>query len=115
MLITLTPGSTGRRKDYFSWRTNLGGSPTNSRGSPHKFKRWPPPRAWHGSLAHVALWSVRPTKIQEVAPPRAWRGILVCVALSSIQDSPDASMIVRYILVIPTPGMLRQTPVWPCY
>ena len=34
-----------------------------------------------------------------------WRGILLRVALSSIQDPPDASLIVGYILVILTPGM----------
>ena len=41
-----------------------------------------------------------------------WHGTLVRVALSSIQDPSDASMIVRYILVIPTPGMLCRTSVW---
>ena len=45
-----------------------------------------------------------PPQIQEVAPTTLWRDILVRVALSSIQDPPDASMIVRYILVIPTLG-----------
>ena len=52
----------------------------NSRGGPHGFKRWPPPRVWCGTLLSVAL--------------------------SSIQDPPDANTIVGYILVIPTPGML---------
>jgi len=37
------------------------------------------------------------------------------VALSSIQEPPDASTIVGYILVIPTPGMLCRTPEWLCY
>ena len=39
-----------------------------------------------------------------------WRDTLVRMALNSIQDPPDVSMIVGYILVIPTPGMLRRTP-----
>ena len=61
-------------------------APTNSRGGPHRFKRWPPPCVWYY--------------------------ILLRVALSSIQDPPDASTIVGYILVIATPGgMLRRTPV----
>jgi len=48
--------------------------------------------------------------ILEVPPPRVWRGTLIRVALNFIQDPPDTSMIVGYILVIPTPGgMLRQT------
>ena len=45
----------------------------DSRGGPHGFKRWPPPCVWCGTLLHVAL--------------------------SSIQDRPDASTIVGYILV----------------
>jgi len=40
------------------------------------------------------------------------RGTLLHVVLSSIQDSPDASMIVGFILDILTPGgTLRQTPI----
>ena len=93
MLITLTPGGTGRREEvapqiqevtltdsrgvcgvvlcsmwHFALRVDTGGSPTDSRGGPHRFKRWPPP------------W--------------VWCGILLRVALSSIQDPPDASTIV---------------------
>jgi len=51
MLITLTPGDTGRRKDYFLSRIDSG-------GGPHRFKRWPPPRAWCGTLLYVTLCSV---------------------------------------------------------
>ena len=58
----------------------------DSRGGLHGFKRWPPPRVWCGTLFRVTL--------------------------SSIQDPPDASTIVGYILVIPTPGgMICRTPV----
>ena len=86
MLITLIPGSTSRRKDYFSSRIDSGGSPTDSRSGPHRFKRWPPPRVWCGTLLRVAL--------------------------CSIQEPPDTSTIVGYILIIPTPGMLCRTPVF---
>ena len=73
-------------------RQEGGGSPTDSRSGPHRFKRWPPLRVWCDTFAPC--------------------GTLLCVALSSIQDPPDASTIVEYILVIPTPGgMLCQTPV----
>ena len=65
MLITLTPGGTGKREEH------SGGSPTDSRGGPY---------------------------------------YVYGVALNSVQDPPDASTIVGYILVIPTPGMLCRTP-----
>jgi len=71
MLITLTPGGTGRREEialhiqevaptdsrggphhvcgvalcsmwHFALRVDSGGSPIDSRGDPHRFKRWPP-------------------------------------------------------------------------
>ena len=60
-----------------------------------------------GKREEVAL------QIQEVAPTDSRGGPHhVCgVALSSIQDPPDASTIVGYILVIPTPGMLCWTAV----
>jgi len=91
MLITLTPGGIGRRKNYFPWRINSGGSPTDSKGGPHRFKRWPPQHVWHGTLVLVALWSVWgmdskscPHRFKRWPPPRAWRGTLVCVALWSV-------------------------------
>ena len=31
----------------------------DSRGGPHRFKRWPPPREWCGTLFHVALSSIQ--------------------------------------------------------
>jgi len=58
MLIMLTPGGTGRRKEYFLWRIDLGVSPIDSRGNPHRFKRWPPPRVWRDTLLCVVLCSV---------------------------------------------------------
>jgi len=107
MLITLTPGGTGRRKEvalqiqevaptdsrggphhvcgvtfcsmwHFALRVDTGGSPTDSRGGPHhvcgvalcsvwgmdsrggphRFKRWPPPRMWCGTFLRVALSSI---------------------------------------------------------
>ena len=86
MLITLTPGGTGRREKvalqiqemaptdsrgdpnhvcgvalcsmwHSALRFDTGGSPTDSRGVPHRFKRWPPPRVWCGTLLHVAFCS----------------------------------------------------------
>ena len=33
-------------------------SPTDSRGGPHRFKRWPPPRVWYDTLLCVPLCSV---------------------------------------------------------
>jgi len=151
MLITLTPGGTGRREEvapqiqevaptdlrggphhvcgvalcsmwHFSLRVDSGGSPTGSKGGPHRFKRWPLPRVWCGILLCVALYFVwgmnsggDPHRFKRWSPPCVWCGTLLCVALSSIQDPPDASTIVRYILVMPTPCMLCRTPVWPCY
>jgi len=74
MLITLTPGDTGRREEVAlqiqevastnsrggphhvrgvalcSVWVDTGGSPIDSRGGPHRFKRWPPPRVWCGTL-----------------------------------------------------------------
>jgi len=96
-----------------------GGSPTDSIGDPHRFKRWPPPPVWCGTLLHVALcslWGIdsrgaQPHRFKRWPPPRVWRGTLFRMALSSIQDPPDSSMIVGFILVIPTPGMLCRTPV----
>ena len=87
MFITLTPGGTGRREKvalqiqevaptdsrggphhvcgvalcsmwHFALRVDTGGSPTDSRGGPHRFKRWPPPCVWCGTLLCVALCSV---------------------------------------------------------
>ena len=92
MLITLTPGGTGRREEvvlqiqevaltdsrggphhvwcgtllgvtlcsmwHFALRVDSGGSPTDSRGGPYRFKRWPPPRVWCDNLLCVALCSV---------------------------------------------------------
>jgi len=88
---------------------NSRGDPTDSRGDPHRFNRWPPPRVWYGTLLHVALFSVwgmdsrgGPHRFKRWPPPRVWRGTLLRMALSSIQDLSDASTIVGYILVIPT-------------
>ena len=56
-------------------RIDPGGSPADSRGGPHRFKRRPPPRVWCGTLLCVALCSVwgmdsggDPPQTQEVAP-----------------------------------------------
>ena len=35
------PGGTGRREEYFLWRIDSGGSPTDSRGGTNRFKRCP--------------------------------------------------------------------------
>jgi len=134
-------------------RQEEGSSPIDSRGSPHRFKRWPPLRVWCGTLLHVALFSKGwfrryPHRFERWPPSCVWCGALLCVALCSvwgmdsrgglhgfrggprscvwcgtllrmavsfIQDPLDASTIVEYILVIPTPGMLCRTPVWLCY
>jgi len=82
MLITLILGDIGRREEvalqiqevaptdsrggphhvcgvalcsmwHFTLRVDSGGSPTDSRGGPHKFKSWPPPRVWCGTLLCV--------------------------------------------------------------
>jgi len=87
MLITLTPGGTGKREKvaqqiqevaptdsrggphhvcgvalcsmwHFALRVDIRGSPTDSRGGPHRFKRWPLPRVWCGTLLCVAVCSV---------------------------------------------------------
>ena len=60
--------------------------------------------AWHFTLC--GEW------IQEVAPTTC---VVWHFAPSSIQDPPDVSTIVGYILVIPTPGMLCRTLVLLCY
>jgi len=85
---------------------------------PYRFKRWPPPRVWCGTLLYAALCSVwgmdsrgPPTDLRGGPPPCVWRDTLLRVALSSIRDPADASTIVGYILVIPTPGMLCRTPI----
>ena len=51
MLITLTPGGTGKMKDYFSWRIDSEGSPTDSRGGPH--------HVWRSTLLRVVLSSIQ--------------------------------------------------------
>ena len=66
---------------------------------------------WYFALCGEWILEVAPTDSRDGPPPCVWCGILLRVALSSIQDPPNASMIVGYILVIPTPGMLCQTPV----
>ena len=104
---------------HFALRVDIGGSPTDSRGGPHRFKRWPPPRVWCGTLLRVVLcfvWGMDsrggPYGFKWWPPPCVWCDILLHVALSSIQDPSNASTIVGDILVIPTPGgMLRRTPV----
>ena len=102
---------------HFALRVDTRGSPTDSRGGPYRFKGWPPPCVWCGTLLCMALCSVwgidsrgGPHGFKRWAPPHLWYGTLLRVALSSIQEPPDASMIVGYILVIPTPGMLCRTP-----
>jgi len=57
MLITLTPGGTGRRKDYFSWRVDSGDgphiqevAPTYSRGGPHHVYGVALYSMWHFAL-----------------------------------------------------------------
>ena len=104
--------------EYFLWRIDSGGSPTDSRGGPHRFKRWPPSCVWCGTLLCVAIcfvWGMNsggdPHRFKRWFPPCVWCGTLLCVALSSIQDPPDASTIVGYILIILTPGMFCRTPV----
>ena len=84
------------------------GSPTDSRGDLHRFKRWPLPRVWCGTLLHVTLCSVwgidsrgGPQRFKRWLPSHVWCSSLLRVAPSSIQDPPDASTIVEYIIVIP--------------
>ena len=86
MVITLTPVDTGRMEEvalqiqevaptdsrgsphhvcgvalcsmwHFALKVDIGGSPTDLRGGPHRFKRWPPPRVWCGTLLRVVLCS----------------------------------------------------------
>jgi len=97
---------------HFALRVDSGGSPRDSRGGPHRFKRWPPPRVWCGTFSVWRIYSRGgPHGFKRWPPPHVWCGTLLRVALSSIQDPPDASTIVGYILVIPTPGMLCRMPV----
>jgi len=38
---------------HFALRVDSRGSPTDSRGDPHRFNRWSPPRVWCGTLLCV--------------------------------------------------------------
>jgi len=140
MLITLTPGGTGRREKVAPQIQEV--APTDSRGGPHHVCGVTLCSVWHFSLCGL-IQEVAPL-IQEVARtdsrggPHHVYGVALCsvwhfalcgewilevaptdsrggphhvygVALNSIQDPPDASTIVGYILVIPTPGMLCRT------
>jgi len=130
MLITLIPGDTNKREEVAPQIQEVAPHrfkrwPPGFKRWPHRFKRWPPqiqgcapPYVWCGTLLHVALCSVwgmdstgGPHRFKRRPPPRVWCGTLLRVALISIQDPPDVSTIVGYILVIPTPGMLCRTPV----
>ena len=91
MLITLTPGGTGRREEVASqiqevapkdsrggphhvcgvalcsvWHFALRGM--DSRGGPHGFKRWPPLCVWCGTLL---LWHFIPFRIHRTLA-RSW-------------------------------------------
>ena len=96
---------------HFALRVDTEGSPTDSRGGPYRFKRWPPPRVSCGTLLCVVLYSVwgmdsrgGPHGFKRWPLPCVWCGTLFRVALSSIQDPPDASTIaVSYThLTLPT-------------
>jgi len=144
MLITLTPGSTARRKEVapqiqevapttcVMWHFAPCGTllweliqeiapqiqevaPTDSRGGPHHMCGLALCSVWHFALCGEWILEVAPHGFKRWPPPHVWCGTLLRVALSSTKDPPDASMIVGYILVIPTPGMLCRMPVWLCY
>ena len=108
MLITLTPGGTGRREEVALQIREV--APTDSRGGPHHVCGVILCSMWHFALREMDSRG-GPYEFKRWPPPRVWCGTLLRVTLSSIQDPPDASTIVGYILVIPTPGMLCRTPV----
>jgi len=64
----------------------------------------------HGEDFFLAGWTleVAPTDTKRLPPPHVWCSNLLYVVLSSILNPPDASMIVKDILVIPTSNVLES-------